>query len=92
MSDQPNNVQASTTNRISHIFTPFIYVETDDDGSNPRIVDVEWIDSYLNSTDLATQTIINEDYTDKLPSALAASEWLDQHTPRLSALIRSVKP
>lgn len=70
---------------IKHHFEPLLTIETDDDGSNPRLTGVDWGDTHIGS--MASPGISDEAVDD---AGEAASEWLDTLTGHLTAAIQAV--
>lgn len=69
--------------RYGVIFHPAVFVEVDADGGNPVVTDVDWSDSYRNTTDLDAQKVIHEE-PHALPQpvmplpAFAVCEYIDE--------------
>ena len=59
---------------MQHLFCPELFVETDDDGANPRLVGFHWAESYSQTWDERNDVdFFDADH----PAAVAACAYVD---------------
>lgn len=71
------------------MFQPTIYIETDQWGNDPRIIDVDFVDAYVNTVNLDDGLVVQTSADESLIAALKVADWLDGRAAAITAAIVS---
>lgn len=88
MTDQP-------VNGVDHVFTPYITIRTNPDGTDPKIIGVDWADSHREATpiiytDDGVVPLIDDQLTQGDPVVEAACKWADERIATATAVLSAV--
>lgn len=75
---------------IHHVFTPYITIATDPDGTNPRLIEVDWDDSHRQSVevlDFDSGPTEGDQLSGRDPIVRSTTEWMDERTAAITAAI-----